>query len=54
MIILTIHIKVRTQTAGICEQGANDVICTKGDKIIRGWRKLHNEELQKSDSLCWK
>jgi hypothetical protein len=35
---LVSHTKVRTQTEGVWEQGAEE-------EVAGGWRRLHNEEL---------
>jgi hypothetical protein len=39
---LVCNFKGRTQTEGISEEGPRR---PKGDEVLGGWRKLHNEEL---------
>jgi hypothetical protein len=39
------NIKGGTQTEGVGE-GAEENIWTKGDEVMGGWKKLHNEDLR--------
>jgi hypothetical protein len=42
---LASHIKGRTNTEGVLEQGAEGNMWTERDEITGRWRKLHSEEL---------